>query len=71
MVLASGTVLLRWWHSVGEGETEKVAEGDAVANLEFGLIVGEVVHGLDDEHFEHEHHVERGTSGGGGTFGGG
>jgi hypothetical protein len=58
-------------HDVGEGQAEareqfdpqSVTERDAVATLEFGLIVGEVVHRLQNEDFEHEECIKRRPTG--------
>jgi hypothetical protein len=46
-------------HPVGQAETEEAHERQAIIDQELGTLVRQVVGGLDDQHLEHHHRVER------------
>lgn len=46
-------------HPSFRGQAEEPAEGVAITDLVFGLVVGQAVQVLKDQHLEHRHHVKR------------
>ena len=43
-------------------ESQKPHEGQTVTDLIFSLIIGQVIEGLQDKDFEHEHGIKGGTA---------
>ena len=48
--------------TVGQTQTKKAHEGQAVVDEEFRALVREIVGRLDDQDFEHQHRIERRAS---------
>ena len=55
-------------HGIAKVQSEKDAKGNAVSDLQFSLLVGEVVESFEDEDFEHKDDIEGGSSGIGESF---
>ena len=50
-------------NGISEGESQKIAKRDSIPNLQFRLLIGQIVHGFQNEHLEHKHGVERWPAG--------
>src|SRR5438067_3034871 len=47
---------------IGEPQSQKPHEGQPILNQIFAALVGESVHGLQDQYFEHQHMIKRRTT---------
>ena len=43
-------------------EPQEPHEGQSIADLIFGLVIGQIIEALEDEDFEHQHGIKRGTA---------
>jgi hypothetical protein len=60
--LAEGPDRVGVRHRIAEAEPEKAHPGQSVAQVELSALVTETVLGLQDQHLEHDHMVERRSS---------